>query len=423
MLNNIVLLVAIIPWQATAALLSCRDKALCNDITNCTRHDAMLRAGYLCHGFPYFNGWGTSKPSPKSLSSVASTTIPWLDETQHWSRLNTSTTEWVAWTAASDANKYSYTHNCSCTEPACTGWVCQVMELRTCPSGQPCDASVVFNGTSVTQNCCTKVCTKYNCQTIRSNRVREWTARCACDSTTSSCTCVNTAAPPSRPGVDLAPVGTQESNCTAGSGLPGHGQCGAWRAMTDDPVGDYFALSQCDCSAPSVEGGPCPQWTCASKRLSYVHIDMGWALGSGLLLPLLMWIGSGVLPMLWMLLLFAVYICSCGTLRAPDSWVSNFSFPLFFAVAALLCVLGGWALCVYIGGLFPLLISMASYAALGALVGTVWVVVISPRRQRRRREFDKWLSGLGSGGKRASPRDLGSVEVVPIGDKTEVAVE
>jgi hypothetical protein len=50
MLNNIVLLVAIIPWQATAALLSCRDKALCNDITNCTRHDAKLRAGYLCHG-------------------------------------------------------------------------------------------------------------------------------------------------------------------------------------------------------------------------------------------------------------------------------------------------------------------------------------------------------------------------------------
>jgi hypothetical protein len=51
-------------------LLSCRDLTRCTDVANCTRHDAMLRAGYLCHDFPYFNGWGTSKPSPASVSLV-----------------------------------------------------------------------------------------------------------------------------------------------------------------------------------------------------------------------------------------------------------------------------------------------------------------------------------------------------------------
>ncbi len=64
------------PWQlpcgvaAVNSLLSCRDLTRCTDVANCTRHDAMLRAGYLCHDFPYFNGWGTSKPSPASVSLV-----------------------------------------------------------------------------------------------------------------------------------------------------------------------------------------------------------------------------------------------------------------------------------------------------------------------------------------------------------------
>jgi hypothetical protein len=53
---------------AVNSLLSCRDLTRCTDVANCTRHDAMLRAGYLCHDFPYFNGWGTSRSSPTSVS-------------------------------------------------------------------------------------------------------------------------------------------------------------------------------------------------------------------------------------------------------------------------------------------------------------------------------------------------------------------
>ncbi len=65
LLTTVVLVCA--PWGALG-LFACRDRTRCTDISNCTSDDAQYRAGYLCHGFPYFNGWGTRKANPSSVS-------------------------------------------------------------------------------------------------------------------------------------------------------------------------------------------------------------------------------------------------------------------------------------------------------------------------------------------------------------------
>ncbi len=64
------------------------------------------------------------------------------------------------------------------------------------------------------------------------------------------------------------------------------GESRSWKGAIDDPTGDYFALSQCNCtSGVGSASGPsgCAQWTCTTHRLSYVHIDIGWALGTSAL--------------------------------------------------------------------------------------------------------------------------------------------
>jgi hypothetical protein len=53
----------------------------------------------------------------------------------------------------------------------------------------------------------------------------------------------------------------------------------SWKGHTEDPVADFFALSQCTCATLGENGTPCPAWTCVSQRLDYMHIDYGWALG------------------------------------------------------------------------------------------------------------------------------------------------
>ncbi len=49
-------------WGA-AAPFECHDKSLCTG-PQCSSRDALLRAGNLCHHFPYYNGYAPLRPVP-----------------------------------------------------------------------------------------------------------------------------------------------------------------------------------------------------------------------------------------------------------------------------------------------------------------------------------------------------------------------
>jgi hypothetical protein len=53
---------------AHATVGDCRDVSTCSRIDNCTNHDAMLRAGYKCHGFPHC--WGVRRANPAKVSDA-----------------------------------------------------------------------------------------------------------------------------------------------------------------------------------------------------------------------------------------------------------------------------------------------------------------------------------------------------------------
>ncbi len=52
------------PGHVAARPFECHDKTVCNDYDTCSEHDALLRSGHLCHGFPYYNGYAPLRSTP-----------------------------------------------------------------------------------------------------------------------------------------------------------------------------------------------------------------------------------------------------------------------------------------------------------------------------------------------------------------------
>jgi hypothetical protein len=107
--------------------MQCTDQTVCNDFDHCTDREAALKAGHLCHGFPYYNGGYPLK------------SLDWKDDHEDYTCLQTvktnTSTYCVEWSAMEQGKSEAEAGKCTCTsrsETYCHTWRCEQREEEVC---------------------------------------------------------------------------------------------------------------------------------------------------------------------------------------------------------------------------------------------------------------------------------------------------
>eukprot|EP00050_Salpingoeca_kvevrii_P012059 m.20145 g.20145 ORF g.20145 m.20145 type:complete len:441 (-) comp3808_c0_seq1:92-1414(-) len=260
-----VLLAVLLLAQAGGASVTCRDRSQCATFESCDDHSAILRAGHICNGFPYYNG---GAPILK---------VQWDNEAEDYACLEAANGTCRSWSTHEESLDEFETGRCTCSDTEnlgyCSAWTCIQDEVDKCGEHEwDCGSSVVLvDGTTVSRSCCHQVCSDGSCYSVSERRIIEKEySDCNCVEVSPNdkyCTvweCVETD--------DNGPAYAEYETYTCEAASSDGSYCDAWSG--DIEGREEFETSKCTCH----RGGDsvCAEWHCFEKGMHYYEPKLAW---------------------------------------------------------------------------------------------------------------------------------------------------
>jgi len=117
-----------IPQRSKPGTWSCTDSTVCHSLGDCTEQEFGYRAGYLCRGWPWYNGEYPLLPAASSSSSDR--------ENVCYENVASECTSWTKFKVGETSFSRGY---CKCDvfkDQFCQSWTCTELEVTTCASGR-----------------------------------------------------------------------------------------------------------------------------------------------------------------------------------------------------------------------------------------------------------------------------------------------